>query len=159
MFAETKKNEQKNGMVFNMTGEQTVQVITALVPALLAFLSLIGIVVTAVLAYKTSKKSDEIITKANVIEHSTNSNLSRLTSELELMRTEFKGLKDSSAKEVQALEATIARQIGDKKTAEDVAAKLADKTPQAAAPEAKTADAKLKLKDEVVIEGTLETKN
>lgn len=137
------------------------QVITALVPAVLAFFAVVGSIVTAVLAYKTSKKSDEIITKTNVIEHTTNSNLSRVTAELELMRTELKGLRDSSAKEIQTLESTIERLIGDKKTAEGVAAKLADKAP-AAGPAKSSGTQTLSdvtmTKSDVIIEGTLETK-
>lgn len=129
---------------------------------MLAFFAVIGSVVTAVLAYKTSKKSDEIITKTNVIEHTTNSNLSKVTAELELMRAEFRSLKESSTKEVQTLEATIARQSDDKKTADNVAAKVAESTPKAQAPPVGTqrtiTDASVKLKEDIVIEGTLETK-
>lgn len=171
-----------------MTGDQIVQIINAVIPAVLAFLTFLGILVTGILAYKTNRKvvevkketaeqtaninataviaaqsirkSDEIITKTNEIHTLTNSNLSKVTAALEMVQVEFRSLKESSAAEIRALETTIARLIGDKKTAEGVAARLAERAESkpSPVPQRTLTDASVKLKEDIIIEGTLETK-
>lgn len=165
-----------------MTGEHIVQIVTALVPALLAFLSLVGIVVTAVIAYKTSKKvavvethqaaqtkvvdaaaliavntskkADEIIVKTEQIHSLTNSNLSAVTAALEK-------LKAASDTEIKELRAAIQQLQEDKKETAAIAAKLADKVPTTvpggSSPTQTLSDVTM-TKSDVVIEGTLETK-
>lgn len=161
-----------------MTGDQWVKLAEVLAPALLAFLSLVGILVTAVLAYKTnkkvaavethqaeqakvidaaaliavgtSKKSDDIIVKAEQIHTLANSNLSTIQSALDKLQA-------ASGAEIKELRATIQRMQEDKKDAGVVADKLATQKAAPAAPAQPTQT--LKLKEDVVIEGTLETKD
>lgn len=158
-----------------MTSDQIIELTKVLLPALLAFLALVGTIVTGLIAYKSSqkiaavqeetkeqtktiaasaistaengKKADTIIKEANEIKTVSNGHLSRVTEELKETRTR-----------VEAMQRMMDMMIADKRQQQVVAEKLAERIARPAAPHQKepTGTTTLKL-DPVIIEGTMET--
>lgn len=160
----------------SLTGEQIVSIVSTVAPVFVAMVTVIGVIFGAYFSYRSvkaaeqarvesarsaviaeaaSKKSDVIIEKAVEIHTLTNSNLSKVTADNEKLRAEIVGMRE-----------LITSLVNDKEVKEAIASKLAEKVanPNLAAPVAPPTGVpstvlSLKSKEEVVIEGTLETKD
>lgn len=165
-----------------LTGEQIVSIVGTVAPILVSGVTVIGVIwagyfamrsakiaseakaaadKSAAVVVETGKKADTIIEKAVEIHTLTNSNLAKVTAANEKLQAEVAGMRE-----------LIATLVKDKESKEGIARKLAEKVapgappaPATAAPPAASPAAPqdqlhlvIKPKTEVVIEGTLETK-